>query len=1607
MYLSTRSILLAAATRGDAYARLQSAANEAATGHNPRAEPSPAQQLRGNYKKGRIEVHGLKLAVESVRNSTRSGTDPGGRRWETRLAAHYGEFTGTLGNDGDPVDAFVGLFPESLSVWVINQRFTRAPVGFDEHKVMLGFTSEQQAIDAYKLSFDRDWQGLMSIAPCSISQLKWWLSHGDKSRPFSIDQLPFEGTAMLDKVLWNQNAEPVSTPIHKLMYDLRVSDKADGLMLDAVTMDDLMGHPDIDETAVLDALVIEVSRMQLKMELLKRVMESAGESVKPTDVTISDPVRARGVLQVMVLFLMNDGQTISVWFHNPDTTPAKLTPMDELISWKWMLNKKDVTIVVAPERGKDLNVREVARRIMRLVERNAEAFKKANTKVAERAAQTEAVKAEIGTLEAELAGLNHKIEVATQVKADTPAPREIPTEIDEPVGGDGAEDAALSAAGVTADDVAGMNFDGGYPAILASDKLRLKWQDVLDAAIQERAVAVLNALRKLGWGGVAGNSQISKNAADITAAFTLVGAGKNAVQVHYMMSGIYKGENIISDDLLLKSNEMASKVDASVSGTAAVEESAAVAQDVNIGREWDSQYGRQKIVSRDDSGTPLYDVNTIGSDTNRRYAVSSIEDVIKKDEYRLTPEYQKELDDRAEINRLQDENAARALVLAEKVDAEIKAFTDSKGMGKLPAARARLALLTQVRSDGVVSTRKSLAESLVGEGRTIGIAGGGRALMGREDNYMTEKSLTKTGMDYAAYLIAKAGGGDASEADPIAAVDAAYKFSSGTDEFKRWIAGSIDASDYSPFLSAKAMDMKAAELGGSIAWDVSGVVLDAVTDADAMAVTDASQAPGAVLDAAGAYMGQEKDAIAATLALLRYFKAFIASDAKFAKVPEGVPNGTSTMDKKQAQVLLRWLIDTAVNRKGGEELTPAQEDRYKDYVHDARYISDYLTKRIRSSGSRNLLRVPELKKAYPEIDNQPRVMDSAEVVEEAALVLDAVSATEAKKQVTTFARQYGLKVSLTGGVVSLQNNKTDWMEVFDNFQKALEFLVKARNDHTDNGKKWVFDSVLDSIMLDADTDPATVLDSTDGSWHTKTMEAMKSKSDSSLRFIIKDATEAADVGEKNDPPNPKSGQYRDEAHYASMEIQRRKKGGKQILDAVEETDIIVGMITLDGKIAGRALVGGDGKSMVYVGTTGTVRVQYKSQVDGEMRDVMWSEDEPGEKIANLASAVQATAEATPEVVPEVAAEVPEVLATAAQAGAALKLLAGFMSASQMNAVKEGMRGEEKQYFISKMVELEALIKGMPKTYDQDGMGDDAVASLHYFKGGADWYITEKDVSGDQEQAYGLADLGNGQGGERGYISIVELIGEGVELDFGFAPQTLKQVTGGDEAAPVESVDSDKLYAEGVEAFDLGVASFKIKGPEESSESPEFAALIEKLYPGGMSVKRSGEMAQAYRNGFAAAKSDTAPVESGMQKQTYDEWERSVTDLVAAKAEVSNGDAQGMVEAQAIIMSSAWAAGSDAEAVAGEVLAAGVVAEPSPAVDPAPVAEADPVSAADTAYLNTLIDGSADMFAADIMDRLEPMFAKYESDVDMMELLSKAAEAYSNAAVGAARAALAG
>jgi hypothetical protein len=127
---------------------------------------------------------------------------------------------------------------------------------------------------------------------------------------------------------------------------------------------------------------------------------------------------------------------------------------------------------------------------------------------------------------------------------------------------------------------------------------------------------------------------------------------------------------------------------------------------------------------------------------------------------------------------------------------------------------------------------------------------------------------------------------------------------------------------------------------------------------------------------------------------------------------------------------------------------------------------------------------------------------------------------------------------------------------------------------------------------------------------------------------------------------------------------------------------------------------------------------------------------------------------------------------------AVEILRQFIGDSQLQCLAQGCRSEEKQYFIDKLCEMVAVVESMPKTYDQDGLGDKAVAYLHYFTSGCDWWITEKDKetadSPGQHQAFGLASL-NGDDPELGYISIVELLESGAELDLHWTPKTLAEI----------------------------------------------------------------------------------------------------------------------------------------------------------------------------------------------------------------------------------------
>ncbi len=212
---------------------------------------------------------------------------------------------------------------------------------------------------------------------------------------------------MSTPVHWNEQAMPLGIGLDQLLYQVRRTD--DGLLFDSVTMAELT---DGEQLIALDALVTPYAKLERKVRQLQQVMARAVQGLSVEAAQVSDPFKQNGTANVVALFELSDGQTVSVYFHNPDATPGKILPTDELISWKWLLNKKDITIVVAPERGSDLAIREVGRRIMKLAAKNSAAFARVNARRADRLQNIASLRGEVEGLERELDGLTREIEVA-------------------------------------------------------------------------------------------------------------------------------------------------------------------------------------------------------------------------------------------------------------------------------------------------------------------------------------------------------------------------------------------------------------------------------------------------------------------------------------------------------------------------------------------------------------------------------------------------------------------------------------------------------------------------------------------------------------------------------------------------------------------------------------------------------------------------------------------------------------------------------------------------------------------------------------------------------------------------------------------------------------------------------------------------------------------------------------------------------------------------------------------------------------------------------------------------------------------------------------------
>lgn len=162
--------------------RLKSAIEETET------NPSDAQKESGNYKKGHIKFGGYDYTIENPKGSTRSGKDANGKEWKITMHDTYGYIRGKFGKDGDHLDMFINdkadLDNWNGDVFVVDQ--VNPDGSFDEHKVMYGYDSMNDAEKAYLANYSKGWQGLGGITGASKDEFDKWLDTSNrKLKPFA------------------------------------------------------------------------------------------------------------------------------------------------------------------------------------------------------------------------------------------------------------------------------------------------------------------------------------------------------------------------------------------------------------------------------------------------------------------------------------------------------------------------------------------------------------------------------------------------------------------------------------------------------------------------------------------------------------------------------------------------------------------------------------------------------------------------------------------------------------------------------------------------------------------------------------------------------------------------------------------------------------------------------------------------------------------------------------------------------------------------------------------------------------------------------------------------------------------------------------------------------------------------------------------------------------------------------------------------------------------------------------------------------------------------------------------------------------------------------
>ena len=168
---------------------------------------------------------------------------------------------------------------------------------------------------------------------------------------------------------------------------------------------------------------------------------------------------------------------------------------------------------------------------------------------------------------------------------------------------------------------------------------------------------------------------------------------------------------------------------------------------------WQSVEGQRTVVQAfERNGVPYYGIATEGSRSMVLLPASELE-------------LERTFDEKNYAQRQASKARSAAQAELEKSLKErhqdTRGFTD--GMSDMQRGKVLDNLLRPISSDGVLFTRKGLVEQRVAAGWRVQPSKTGRRFVGPDGSFLTERDLTKTALDYAAYLTPQSLGDAAAE----------------------------------------------------------------------------------------------------------------------------------------------------------------------------------------------------------------------------------------------------------------------------------------------------------------------------------------------------------------------------------------------------------------------------------------------------------------------------------------------------------------------------------------------------------------------------------------------------------------------------------------------------------------------------------------------------------------------------------------------------------------------------------------------------------------------------------------------------------------------------